>query len=294
MNYLSTKASFAMEMERKLLSLSHRIKHVLNNKPVPILLVYWALTQLAIFNFLGVRTSVDTPIYVQDARDLLSHLTVSDVHDFWYISYVALVGMCLKFADGLHAVAYCQIFLSGLALLALYKVALVISSDKKVALIAGFLYVFWFEIHTWNTFIYTESLFISCSIITFFLLVHSRKYWQYALTFVFIFFTCLIRPTGFSLLVASVCYLFAKLEQPMKLKILVGVAATCLILILLNKMLESYELISSYAKGEIIYPNVTFLIDRIRIEYQPSYSSPLVALIEFIFRHPIFFSNCVQ
>jgi hypothetical protein len=226
-----------------------RIRLLLGGNSILVLSIYWALTQLVIVWHKGVMISVDTSLYVHSAKELLLHFRIEEAHDFWYISYTLVLALTSVFTNSLEAVVFFQILLSGLALLALYKAVLTISGRKSVAFMSGFLYVFWFEIHTWNVFIYTESLFVSCCIISFYLLVQSKTFWRYSVTITFILFTCLIRPAGFSLLVASMCYFFVKLELPRKAKIFIGIAATCLIFMLLNEMLKSYELISSYAKA---------------------------------------------
>ena len=289
MNYCWGSLPLRDETNMKQLQLSQGIRLIANDKPIFVLLVYWALTQLVVFGLSGVKTSVDTPLYLRSANDLLTHFKLEDAHAFWYVSYSMVLGVILNFTDSHYAMVLFQILLSGLALVALYKTVLGISSDRTVAFVAGFLYVFWFEIHTWNVFIYTESLFVSCSIITFYLLIHSKTYLQYLFTAVFILFTCLIRPVGFSLLAASLIYLFAKLELPTKSRIVIGFFGACLIFILLNKMLESYELVSSYVKAEIIYPDVNILIDKIPIDHLPSSNFPLLVFAEFVFQHPIYF-----
>lgn len=254
-----------------------------------ILMLYWAATQWAVFSFSGVKTSVDTELYIQSAKDILTRVTLADAHAFWYLSYSSVLAMVFGFTDNLQIMVFLQVLVSGLALLALYKAVLTISKDQTVAFIAAFLYLFWFEIHTWNVFIYTESLFVSCTIITFYLLVHAKTPWQYVFTIAFLLFTCLIRPAGFSLLVASTAYFFAKLQLKAKPKMGVAFIATCLGLILLNKMLESYELVSSYAKAEIIYPDVPFLIEKIQIKHLPRGDYPLLVFAEFVSDHPIYF-----
>lgn len=269
--------------------LHQKIRPVLGGMPIVILLTYWAITQLVVYCISGVKTSVDTGLYLQNANELLSTLRIEEAHDVWYVGYSIFLALMLSLSGSLQAVVFFQILISGLALLALYKAVLAISEDKNVAFIAGILYVFWFEIHTWNVFIYTESFFISSSVITFYLLVRSKTYAQYGFAIVVMLFTCLIRPAGFSLLIASASYLFVKLRLSGKQKILVGSTTLCLMIMLLNKMLESYELISSYAKGEIIYPNVSILIDKIPVVVPASHHYPLLALIDFIFNHPIFF-----
>lgn len=273
----------------KLLQATESVNRVLGTRPMLILFAYWAVTQSVIYGFSGVMTSVDTPLYTQSANDLLTQFTVEDTHAFWYVSYSLTLALILNFTNSLLAVVVFQVLLSGIALRALYKAVVTTSNDKNAAFLACFLYVFWFEIHTWNVFIYTESLFISSSIITFYLLVHSRTYSQYVLAVAFILFSCLIRPVGISLLAASMVYLFIKLQLPTKPKMIASIIVTGLTFILLNKMLESYELVTSYAKGEIIYPDVTFLVDKIQINSLPTGDYPLLVFAEFILEHPVYF-----
>jgi hypothetical protein len=193
------------------------------------------------------------------------------------------------------SVAIAQILLSGVAFLALYKSVLVVAKNNLTAFVAAFLYVFWFEIQFWNIFIYTESFFISCSIISFHFLIRAQTRWQLAGAFLFVLVTCLIRPAGISLLAAALLFIFYRIDLGQRIRKITSFGIALVALVLINKMLESFELISSYAKAEIIYPNIPLWLQKPdTLEIPSTELPPLVRIVCFIFYNPLyFFKLCV-
>lgn len=271
-------------------SLAERILNLLSNRYHKYFLcAYWALTQLVIFLHEGIRTSVDSTVYIENALKPLVMLIDLNTHDFWYIGYTSLLGLILSVMGSLSGMIVVQIIFSGLALLALYRLVLHLSGDIRTAFVACFFCIFWFEIHTWNFFIYTESLFTSCSIISFYFLVTSKKPIQYFLTLIFILFTCLIRPVGISFLVSTFIYWLLTIELSSKVKGIISVSAILISVLLADKMLGSFELISSYTKAEIIYPNVKILIATPGSINVPESKSPVWQLFLFAAYNPLYF-----
>jgi len=279
-----SKLAILLKFKAKLVEL------LLNPKLEWWLSAYWVITQILIFYHSGIKTSVDSTLYIEKGNGFLPAFHVQDPHDFWYAGYIFILSLVFSLSKNLVGIIIIQVLFSGLALIALYQSVLIISRNRSTAFISSFLYVFWFEIHTWNFFIYTESLFISFSIISFCLLIRAKKLWQYILTAIFILLTCLIRPTGSSFLVSISIFFILRSRAPSKLKWFVATAVLFLIVLLINKMLESFELISSYAKAEIIYPDVPIFVKKSESLHLPKEGlPPLLGLAEFAFYNPAFF-----
>ncbi len=254
------------------------------------LFLLWLLIQTVLFLKFGARTSVDSELYLTDAMNLLNK-QLPQGRNIWYISYSAFLAFIILFGGSNTAVVFVQILLSGVAAFLLYQIAMEIYNKRNVAILAVLFYLLWIKIHEWNTFLYTESLFTSCLIISFAILMKSKKSWHYWIANLLLLFTFFIRPTGFAFLIGLLCYkVFPLKKESMKGVIPLGFIGGIGVLILLIGMLESFTIIESYGKAEIIYPNIALGIEVPSNLYNPKADhSTLVKVFLFAFCNPVFF-----
>jgi hypothetical protein len=221
------------------------------------LVLLWIVVQASIFLYYGVKTSVDSPVYIGDAQNLLSG-NFPESRSIWYLGYSLYLAAVFLPGGGLGAAVLVQILLSGVATYALYQVVKGMSGQELPALLAVLFYLLWFKIHHWNVFIYTESLFTSAAIISFALLTKSQKGWQYGLVMVLVAYTFLIRPTGIGFLLGAVGYVVYQFKGRVSLsgKVLVLIFGLVLAgaVLFINHMLYDHaaSFLESYAKAEII------------------------------------------
>ncbi|MFM9841184.1 MAG: hypothetical protein ACKVOQ_23170 [Cyclobacteriaceae bacterium] len=254
------------------------------------LFLLWLLIQAVIFIRFGARTSVDSELYLTDAMNLL-HGQLPEGRSIWYISYSAFLALIFFFGGNNIAVVFVQILLSGVATFYLYQIVMEMYSKRNVAILAVLFYLLWIKIHEWNTFLYTESLFTSCSIISFAVLVKSKNAWHYLVASLLVLFTFFIRPTGFALMIGLLGYGLSSLKKEnLKRVIPLGFIGAMGVVVLLIGMLESFTLIESYAKAEIIYPNITLGMEVPSDLYIPKTDhSTLVRVFLFAFYNPVYF-----
>jgi hypothetical protein len=254
------------------------------------LFLLWLLIQAVFFIKFGARTSVDSELYLADAMNLLNR-QLPEGRSIWYISYSAFLALIFFFGGSNIAVVVVQILLSGVAAFYLYKIAMEIYSKRNVAIMAVLFYLLWIKTHEWNTFLYTESLFTSCSIISFAVLMKSKNVRQYFIAGLLLLFTFFIRPTGFALVIGLLCYsMFSVRREYLKWVIPLGFIGVMAALALLVGMLESFTLIESYAKAEIIYPNITLGMEAPSDLYIPKNDhSTLVRVFLFAIYNPVYF-----
>jgi Dolichyl-phosphate-mannose-protein mannosyltransferase len=254
------------------------------------LFLVWLLVQSAFFIKYGARTSVDSQLYLTDATNLLAGKW-PEGRSIWYISYSAFLAFIFFFGGNNEVVVFVQIALSGVAIFFLYRLAMEIFAERNVAILSVLFYLLWFKIHEWNTFLYTESVFTSCSIISFAVLVKSKSLLQYLGAFLLIIFTFFIRPTGFAFLIGLGCYGFFSLSHR-NLRNAIWIVSFLLVIgmVLLSKMLTDYTLIESYDKGEIIYPNMTLGIEVPTELTIPSQDKPtMMRVFLFGINNPLYF-----
>lgn len=255
------------------------------------LLLLWFLIQIILFIKFGVRTSVDTELYIADAMNLLDG-KLPEGRSIWYVSYSSFLALIFFMGGNNTVVILIQIVLSGLATYCLYQLAMEIFNIREVAILTVVFYLLWIKIHEWNTFLYTESLFTSCCIISLTVLLKSKATWQYLFACVLLIFTFFIRPTGFALAIGLMCFGLFSIKGSFSKKALVPFCLVVAVsaIVVLSGMLESYTLIESYAKAEIIYPNITLGVVAPADVYLPNADhSVLVRVLLFAIYNPLYF-----
>lgn len=275
-----------------------RISYILENhwqnkifsKPtVFILLLLWLLVNLILLKSLGIRTGADTEVYGAMAYAWLEG-DLPEGRLLWYSSYIALLAVIFELGGDFVWVVVVQIVLSGVAAICLARAVRNISGDTRIAFVAVLLYLAWIKIHQWNIFIYTESFFTSLAIISFAAWVLSRRPWHFVLSGLLIVLTFFVRPTGFSFLAGWLVYGLVSVPLRQRWKWLAVVVISGMGLLLLNFMLKDFVLVESYARGEIIYPDISLGIVPPDDLYIPDADhGSLVRLAQFVWYQPGYF-----
>jgi len=255
-----------------------------------ILFLLWLLVQALLFIKFGAQTSVDSTVYIDDANQILSG-NLPEGRSVWYLGYSLFLALVFLLKGTITTVVFIQIILSGVAALGLYVIAQEIYRDQYIALLAVLLYLLWIKIHQWNTFVYTESLFTTFTILSFAALIKSRERWKYGLALLMIVFTFFIRPTGFAFVSGLAWLIIMSLTICLSRRVILfmGVGGLLAATLLLNKMLLDYTLIDSYVKAELIYPDINLGLTPAHDVWLPDESSsPLVQLVQFIIHNPLY------
>jgi hypothetical protein len=249
-------------------------------------------TQILLYTHYGARLSADSSVYLQDAHTILEG-HVQDGRSIWYAGYAFFLGVIFFFGGTINTVVLIQILLSGWGTYCLYHCSKTLFNNRLCGLFVATLYSVWIPIQEWNTYIYTESLFTTCCIFSFTALLKSQKPWHFWLTSLLFVFTFFIRPTGIALLVATFGYAFSFLwsKNHKQLAVLLIGVFTVLVLMLANTMLTSFELIDSYAKGELIYPNAALHLHPSHLLIPSPDRSPITRILLFIKDNPLYFAQ---
>lgn len=254
-----------------------------------LVLFLWLIIQLTIFHYLGIRTGSDTQLYVDAAHNLLDGEWPQG-RMIWYTTYIAFLALVFALNGSFPLIVFLQVLLSGVAAVGLWFSVKRITESFWTSFVAVSLYLCWFKIHQWNTFIYTESLFTSLAIITFAVLLSLKRPYHYILFAILFLLTFFVRPTGFCLMIGLILYVMQKVRWNYRMKFAIGMIFLLTCLLLLNNMLTQFTLVESYAKGEIIYPNIRLDVEIPNDLMIPNPSlSPLTRLGMFGFYNPFFF-----
>lgn len=146
------------------------------------------IVQLAYLNIAGIHLGGDSEFYLQGAS-----YTVRAHYPFYYLAYPFLLGVF----HSKIVIVYLQITLHVLSAVLIYKIGQKIFNTRS-GIIAAALYASSFEIFQWNTYILTDSLFVSSIVFLTYCTLYSRSL-SIGLTFA----TLLLRPTALPLLASA-------------------------------------------------------------------------------------------
>ena len=255
----------------------------------------WLLVQSFVLWHYGVVEAVDSEFYLSNAQVLRQGHFPAD-RGLWYSSYSLFLALVLGLGGNLTFIVLLQFLFSGIAAFALYKVVYKLFQNYTIAFLAVLHYLLWFKIHQWNSYIYTESLFISFSIISFALLCFSKRPLHYIFTTLVIGFTLFLRPTGICFFIALCGYLifivYDKRKIPLFYLLMLSLSVSLWVMIVVNALLKEYiyYFIDSYSKAELIYPNINLGFAPPAHLFKPSRAhAPLIQLVEFILYNPLYF-----
>ncbi len=226
-----------------------------------VLVCIWLLFQLLSSLYFGAITSFDSALYIENARNLLLG-KLPEEREFFYVSYsLVLAGLLVCQVDTLWIVLV-QVLMALLALVALYRLTKRFAENSLTPFFATFLYVLWFKFYQWNLIVYTDGLFTSMVIVSVYAWVGADTKPKYAMALACIFFTVFIRPVGLVFLIAFFAYVLIGLKIPPRFKKISYLTFFCGAVVLLNNTLLHFipSILASYAKAEVIYPDIAIWI----------------------------------
>lgn len=261
------------------------------------LAIAWVLVQATLFAVQGVHTDLEATKYTDQAANLLSHGHYSAPKYFFYSTLIFVIAGLTKIGAGYGGVVLFQILMNGLATACLFKLTSIVTGRERPAYLATLLFIFFFPVQTWNTYLYTESLFISLSILFFYMLsryppLNVRNLLAGSL---FIFLLTITRPFGVLYIVPFLIYAF--LLSPRQLRI--GLSAMSLVGIVLFFVLVNF----AFRGGEDMDAMKPFKEEHI-ICFMPStqpaklnlseWGSPVAQMFYYIAHNPAHFAGLMS
>jgi hypothetical protein len=142
-------------------------------KTIALLAAVWLLVQVAQLWGKGITTNMEGQVHVNVANYFLQHGHFEAAKSWFYAVPTLLLAFCIKTGIGYWGVIVVQLLLNAMATGCFYKMSFHLSQNRRVAFIAALLLIVFIPLQIWNTYLYTESLFISFTIIFSYLLVRS-------------------------------------------------------------------------------------------------------------------------
>lgn len=250
------------------------------------ILAIWAVAQIAAFLFFGPVIAYDSATYISAGKSILEGAWPSG-YVTWYSAYCLMIAVTLLIGAAPVYVIVLQLILSALATWSVYKITFRLSQNRTSAFIAATLFAIWPDIQQWNFIVYTDAPFACAVLITISAIMERRNM---IMIICLILFTIFLRPVGIVFMIACVVYLIAGLQQ--KYLYSIGAAVLLMSIFAINYMMRDYVdgFIESYAKGEIIYPDISAGFQTSPDLYIPSKDHPPVFQpVMFALGNPFYF-----
>jgi hypothetical protein len=178
--------------------------------PRAILLVLWLLLNSFLLLHRGIFLHHESAKYIDQARLFLATGAPESANFWLYIVQILLIAFSIKFHLGFFFVVLVQLFFNLVALAFFYQTVRYIFGDARTAFAAAFLLLANYCYQEFNTYLYTESLFYSFTLIFSCYLIRIRTLTikKVSAVIAMLLIICFTRPTGLLFVPPAFLYLF--------------------------------------------------------------------------------------
>ena len=135
------------------------------NKAETILLLLWLSVNLCILAVRGIYLQGESAKYIHQAHILLETGGVETPNLWLYFVEIALIACCIKIHLGFYSVIILQLLVNLAAMLTFYRTAAWLFQNKTAAMAGTLLLVLNYPYQEFNSFLYTEPLFYSFTLL---------------------------------------------------------------------------------------------------------------------------------
>ena len=175
-----------------------------------ILLICWFIVQGFLAYTNGIKLDGEGGKRIYEAKNLMNGQGLDGYSSYMYFVETFVIFLSLKLKLGYVFVVVIQLLLNLFALNYFYKYLCFLYKNSLVALAGGCLLLLCAYYQLYNTYLYTESIFFSLSIIysCFLLSIEKLTIKNIAVMLLFLILLCITRPSGIFFLAATLVYLF--------------------------------------------------------------------------------------
>jgi hypothetical protein len=223
-----------------------------------LLAIIWGIVQgIYIFSH-GIIATGEAEKYISEANTFLTTGTLSTTNYWFYFTQIFLLAMSFKTGLGLTGMLIVQLLFSAWATFAFYRLAMLLF-PATTAFIGTLLLLLNYPLQELNTYLQTESLFFSFTIIfgAYLLKLSKCSLLNLGITLFSLGILCITRPTGLLLVPATGLYLFFRFFNIIntRLKVAVTAIVTIAFLFMLNAVIGSkgeWDFILPYLEEQVI------------------------------------------
>lgn len=224
-------------MVNTVINTAHWLQRTRKRKDLLLLMLIWAAVEIYLLATNGIKIDGEAARVIREANNLINTGHFSAPNFFLYFTEIALVYLKIKLGFGFGVIIFIQLLLNLIALNYLYKFMLDHYASARLAMIGCILFLLCFPHQLYNSFLYTESIFFSLSVIYSCYLLNTVQFNSKRIIVLLslLLLLCITRPTGIFFLGASIIYIFSKLSGRLSLlkrtAIFIGLAAAGLFIL---------------------------------------------------------------
>ncbi|MEO8762977.1 MAG: hypothetical protein ABI416_01760 [Ginsengibacter sp.] len=203
----------------------------------------WMIVQCFLFRQNGIVTSLEAEKYISQAQYFLvtGHFAS---HNYWlYSTQIFLIAFVIKWHLGFATVVIVQLLMNLFATWMFYLLGIFFLKKPLPAFLATVIFIINIPYQVYNSFLFTESIFYSLTIIysSYLLRLNNLKISKLIIVVLFVALLSITRPTGILFFVATAFYIFLRFFNHIFLwkKLLIIGCTVILFFVLLNTMLQS-------------------------------------------------------
>ncbi len=236
----------------------HFTTTLLKNKII-FLLLSWTLVQGFLLWHNGMVTGFEASKYIDEANYYLRYGNFTSANYHLYSTQIFLIALAIKFRLGFTVIVVLQLLLNLLATYMFYKLTVSFFAKPFFAIAATFFFIVNIPYQVYNSFLFTESVFYSLTIIysSYLLRLKGITIKNVLALLLFIALLSITRPTGILFFAATAVYLFCKFlnKKNAAYLILLFLSSIVMFLIIINIMLQaggSLDFMLPFKKENII------------------------------------------
>jgi hypothetical protein len=200
------------------------IKKIVTRQSFPLIILglIWLFIQCFFLWQNGIVTNQEAVKYINEANHFLKTGTFTTGNFLFYSTQILLIAFCIKLKINFLFIVILQILINGISIICFYKIVKNISPNKWIDWLSTFYFLIFYYYHLFNTYLFTESLFFSFSVIYTFFLFSLKKITPKKGIAIFLFLILLYvtRPTGIFFIPATYLFLIIKFYPKHAFKII--------------------------------------------------------------------------
>lgn len=220
---------------------------------------FWLLTQAALFWQRGIVTGFEAIKYINEAQHFLQYGTLSS-NNFWlYSTEIFLIVAAIKLHLDFIFIVIIQWLLNLFATWMFFQLVVYILKKPLLVFLATFIFIINITYQVYNSFLFTESVFYSLTVIysSYLLRIEKLNSKKIAILILLLILLSVTRPTGILFFPTTAIYIFFRFMKNISVwhKIAIVFSAFIIFYFSVNQMLQSggeFDFMLPFRKENII------------------------------------------
>lgn len=210
---------------------------------LPVLLIVWIIVQAGILWHYGIVTKLEAEKYISEAEHFLQYGKLTSANYWLYSTQIFLIAAAMKMHLSFLVIVIIQMALNLFSTWMFYKLALHFLKNSFLSFLATFIFIINIIYQVYNSFLFTESVFYSLSVIysSYLLRIDKLNIKNVIGIILMLALLSITRPTGILFLGATMLYIFSRfmIRLPVLHNVVIICSLAAIFFISINSMLHS-------------------------------------------------------